>query len=72
MLISPFRRAVQTAYLLFKNYPNFNEIKFIIEPNLREHLDSPCDVPISPLSENIKFYKKMIPQIDFSLLDPLI
>jgi len=43
--VSPLRRALQTAYLLFKDHPNFNNIEVIIDPNIRETLGSPCSIP---------------------------
>ena len=45
VFISPLRRALQTAYLLFKNHPKFDSIKFIVHPQLRENMHTVCDVP---------------------------
>jgi phosphohistidine phosphatase SixA len=36
VFVSPLRRALQTAYHLFKNHPNFSNIKFIIVPKAKE------------------------------------
>jgi broad specificity phosphatase PhoE len=45
VFISPLRRALQTAYLLFKTHPNFEAINFIVHPHLRENMHTVCDVP---------------------------
>ena len=45
VLISPLRRALQTAYLVFKDHPNFQSIKFIVHPMLRENMHTVCDIP---------------------------
>ena len=45
VFVSPLRRALETAYYLFKNHPNFLNIIFILDPDIREHLNSSCDVP---------------------------
>ena len=45
VFVSPLRRALQTSYLLFKDHPNFKNIKFVIHPDLREIVHTVCDVP---------------------------
>ena len=47
VFVSPLRRALQTAYLVFKDHPNFKNIKFIMHPDLREVAHTVCDVPDS-------------------------
>lgn len=42
MLVSPLRRAIQTAYHLFKDHPN--KPKLMVVPFLREMLSSSCDI----------------------------
>ena len=71
VMISPLRRCLQTTYLLFRNHPRFNDIKFIIDPYLKEHLDSPCDIPLS-IGETIRNFKPLFPDLDCSLLDDLL
>jgi hypothetical protein len=46
VFVSPLRRAVETAWRLFKNSPNFEKIKFFILPLLRENMHTTCDVPL--------------------------
>lgn len=41
VFVSPLKRAVETAVLLFKDHPNHP--KFVVEPYLREMLLSACD-----------------------------
>jgi phosphohistidine phosphatase SixA len=45
VFISPLRRALETAYLLFKDHSEFNNIKFIVHPMLRENTHTVCDIP---------------------------
>ena len=44
-MISPMRRAMQTAYHLLKSHPQFATIKFIVEPLCRENIHGTCDIP---------------------------
>ena len=41
---------------MFCKHNNFEKIEFIIEPNLREHLHTSCDIP-KPISKTLKKYK---------------
>ena len=43
VFVSPLRRALQTAYLLFKDHAQ--QVKVIVHPLLRENLHTVCDVP---------------------------
>jgi len=36
IIVSPLHRALETAYLIFKDHPNFKKIKVVVDPNLRE------------------------------------
>ena len=45
VIVSPMRRAMQTAYHLLKDRPDFNEIQFVVHPVCREHLHQAGDVP---------------------------
>lgn len=47
VFVSPMRRALQTAYLLFRDHPNFARIKFVAHPLLRENMHTVCDIPES-------------------------
>ena len=44
IIVSPLRRALQTAYLLFKDHPNFKDIEVIMDPNIRESFGCACDI----------------------------
>ena len=39
------RRALETTYLVLKDHPNFNKMRFIIHPGIREKLGGADDVP---------------------------
>jgi hypothetical protein len=68
VLVSPLRRALQTAYLLFKDHPYFRSIRFVVNPDLREVMHTVCDIPDS--YENIiKEFKPCFPIFDLSLMD---
>ena len=59
--VSPMIRALQTAYLVFREHENFKNIEFKIEPYLREGLWVSCDIPsdIRPVLENFgKLFEK--------------
>lgn len=45
IFVSPLRRALQTAFHLFKNHPNRSNISIILDPDLRECLHWPCGIP---------------------------
>jgi broad specificity phosphatase PhoE len=36
--VSPMRRAIQTAYYMFREHPNFDKIEFVLAPLVREVL----------------------------------
>ena len=57
ILVSPLKRNYQTAYEIFKHHPNFSKVKVMVVPDLREVLESPCDVPV-PVDEIVKDLKK--------------
>ena len=63
--ISPLRRALETAYHIFKNHPNFENIKFIMLPNLREALDTSCDIPVN-IFDTIEEFKSKLINFDYS------
>ena len=67
ILVSPLMRAVETAYYVFKDHPNFASCKFILDPVLRERCDCNCSIPNSLDCLKEKFGEK-IPQIDYGLV----
>ena len=69
-MVSPIRRALHTAFLVFQNHPNFNQLTFKVDPDLREVFTCVCDVPDS-VTKTIDDFKQVIPNLDTSLLDSL-
>jgi bisphosphoglycerate-dependent phosphoglycerate mutase len=55
VFVSPLRRALQTAHYLLKDHPNFSKIKFIMHPDLREHIYSVGEIPLD-LSKTTSMY----------------
>ena len=68
VIVSPMIRSLETAYILFKNHPNFSSIKFIVDPDLREHIESPCDIP-NPIMKTLEHYKRFFPNFKTSRID---
>lgn len=58
VFVSPMRRTLLTAYHVFKNHPNFDSIKFIVCPLMREKLKSTCDVPCTTKDLMEEFERK--------------
>ena len=50
IFVSPMRRALETAYLILREHPNFQNMRFVVHPDLREKLGGADDVP----SQNIQ------------------
>lgn len=67
VFISPLRRALQTAHLLFKDHPNFSRIKFHVHPLLRENMHTVCDIP-ERFDVVKNEYSAKIPHLDFSYM----
>lgn len=67
VFVSPLRRALQTAYLLFKDHSQFSSINFVVHPMLRENTHTVCDIP-ETLESVIAEYQGLIPHLDFSLI----
>lgn len=44
--VSPLRRALESAFHIFKDHPSFNEISFKVKPMLREKIRVSCDIPL--------------------------
>ena len=70
--VSPLRRGIETAYNIFKNHKNFNDLQFIVDPDLREHLWATCDIPAPGIKRRFLNYRKWFHNLDTSLLDKLI
>ena len=68
IMVSPLRRTLETAYNVYKTHPNFDKIKFLVVPALRECLNTTSDIPIH-IEETIREFRDLIPQLDFSLFD---
>jgi broad specificity phosphatase PhoE len=67
VFVSPLRRALQTAYLVFRRHPNFGNIRFIVHPLLRENMHTVCDIP-EDFDVAIRDYREWIPKLDLSLM----
>lgn len=68
--VSPLRRTLDTAYHIFKSHPNFAQIKFIVEPLIREKIMIGSDIPSFNSKQMIlKEYKDLFPNLDLSKLD---
>ena len=65
VFVSPMRRALQTAHLLFKDHPNFNRLRFVVHPLLRENMHTVCDIPERWDIVKAEFLAK-IPHMDVS------
>lgn len=67
VIMSPLRRAVQTTYYFIKKHKNFNNINFILHPDLREHIFGTGELSLN-LTTKIEEYKKMFPHLDSNLM----
>ena len=61
VVISPMRRTMQTASLLFGDHPDVSKIKFIVHPDLRENLACSCDIPNYNYNEVVEEFKDYLP-----------
>ena len=68
VLISPLRRALQSAYHIFKVHPNFNEIRFVLVPKMREIINTSQSFPAN-INTSIQEFSKLFPNFDTSELD---
>lgn len=68
MLVSPLRRAMETAYKVFKTHPNFENIHFILLPNMREAIDTSCDIPVN-IADTVEKYRTKFKRFDCSKLE---
>ncbi|CAI2370760.1 unnamed protein product [Moneuplotes crassus] len=65
VIVSPMRRAMMTAYYVYKDHPNFENIKFIMLPCLRECINHMGDCPVH-IDDIMEEFKPIIPQLDDS------
>ena len=65
VVVSPMRRAMQTAYYLLKDREDFASIQFIVNPLCRELLGAAADVP-SARSDMIRYAQSLFPTVDTS------
>ena len=66
VFVSPLRRALETAWRVFKDHPS--PIKYVILPDLRENQHSTCDIP-NPIAEVKAEYLDRFPDSDWSAMD---
>lgn len=64
VLVSPMRRALRTATLIFENHPS--KPKLLALPMIREIFASSCDIP-----REFAKIKEEFPHVDFSLIEAL-
>ena len=62
VLVSPLKRALQTAREIFKDHSS--NPKIVVYPQIREMLESSCDVPGS-----LKDLRTEFKEMDFELMD---
>lgn len=75
--MSPMRRTIETAWYIFKDHPNFKNILFKINPDIREKILIGGDVPIFNsyemiLTEYVPMWEEKGSKIEFDkqLLEP--
>ncbi|CAI2373423.1 unnamed protein product [Moneuplotes crassus] len=65
VFVSPMKRALETAYNVFLSHPNFDNIKFIVLPMLKEAIDTTCDIPMN-IKDTISDYRNKFKKFDTS------
>ena len=68
VFVSPLRRALQTAYYVFKNHPNFEEITFVVLPKLKEGLKTWSDIP-NNINDTFNEFSKKFKHFDTDLFN---
>ena len=72
IVCSPLNRSLMTAYLTFKDHPNFENCRIMIEPDITEVLDKTSSIP-KPIDDKLASYNKLFKQgIDIRFLQPLL
>lgn len=59
---------MQTAYHIFKNHPDFDKIKFIIVPKMKEGLKACSDIPTN-INLTIKEFEDKLPNLNWDLIN---
>jgi hypothetical protein len=67
-MVSPLRRTLMTSYYIFKNHPNFEKIRFVLNPNARECMQGTGDIPID-INETLRQIGHLFPILDTSAID---
>lgn len=67
VFVSPLRRALETAYFMFKDHPNFKTIKFVVHPHIREPITMPSDLP-DDMEQIVNDYRPFFPNFDTRLV----
>jgi hypothetical protein len=63
------RRTIQTAYNMFREHPNFDQIRFILIPNAHETLSAISDLPEGNILDRVSNYSIKFPSgLDTSIL----
>jgi hypothetical protein len=68
IFISPLRRALQTTYHVYKSHPDFEKIKFIILPSLREGLNTSSDIPAN-INDTVREFSELFPHLDTTFFE---
>ena len=68
VIVSPLRRTLETAYQVYWTHPDFDRIKFVVWPLIRESLNTSSDVP-SDIDEILSEFKDLLPNLDCSMFD---
>jgi broad specificity phosphatase PhoE len=69
IIVSPLRRALETAYYTFKDHPNFKNITVVLDPDLRELMNCSGCIP-GAINDLIDEFKDKFSELDTTLLDP--
>ena len=67
VFVSPLRRALETAYFMFKDHPNFKTIQFVVHPHIREPISMPSDLP-DDMEKVVNDYRPFFPNFDTRLV----
>jgi hypothetical protein len=65
VFLSPMKRVLETTYHVFKDHPDFETIKFVILPKLREQMNHSSGIP-SNIIHNVEEFGKLFPNLDDS------
>lgn len=68
VFVSPLRRTLETAYLVYSTHPDFDKIRFVVMPIIRESLNTSSDIP-SDIHQIIEEFRELIPNLDDSMLE---